>query len=233
MHNNCKIYHFCSRGSEKSQSVHKSKQSVRTDKIDKISKNGSKSKRRSTIKSDQVLSSKNNTGEVLERYDVDMKREKALTILENPKSGNPFEETEEANSVNMYYPVEGGQNGSNSHSLKGSIKAKRDKLKSSLPIINHNRSNSQTSNNGEADNSGTFKLSKEKREILNKSRTKQNEFTASRRKMGSYDLNANKTMDRELKKQKIEGDNKDTIMTVNDAAYSSHRLEEMKVCFKV
>ena len=46
---------------------------------------------------------------------------------------------------------------------------------------------------------------------------------------GSYDLNVIKTMDRELKKQKIDGDNKDTIMTVNDAAYSSHRLEEMKV----
>ena len=214
-----------------SESMHKSKQSVRTDKLDKISKHGSKSKskRRSTIKSGQVLSSKNNTGEVLERYNVDMKREKALTILENPKSGNPFEDTEEANSVNMYYPIKDGHNGSNSQSLKGSIKVKRDKLKSTLPIIGHNRSNSQVRNNSKNDNAETFKLSNKKREILNKSRTKQNEFSASRRKMGSYDLNANKTMDRELKKQKIEGDNKDTIMTVNDAAHSSHRLEEMMV----
>ena len=169
-----------------SESMHKSKQSVRTNKLDKMSKHGSKSKskRRSTIKSDQVLSSKNNTGETLERYDVDMKREKALTILENPKSGNPFEDTEQANSVNMYYPIEDGHNGSNSQSLKGSIKVKRDKLKSTLPIIGHNTSNSQVRNNSKNDNAKTFKLSNKKREILNKSRTKQNEFSASRRKMG-------------------------------------------------
>lgn len=187
----------------------------------KTSKRGSKSKQRSTVRSDIIVSSKENEVEVVERYDIDLKREKALTILENDKSGNPFEETEEANSVHMYYPAEHVNKGSKTHSLSGSMHSKREKIKTSFPKISSKRGSSQNSNNEEDfDNSKTFKLTKEQRNLVNNSRAKPNEFGNSRRKMGSYDINATKSMDRELKKQKIEGPSKDTIMTVNEAAYS-------------
>jgi hypothetical protein len=128
----------------------------------------------------------------------------------------------------MYYPSE--RKDSSTHSLNNSLRSKKDKAKISFPKIQSNRGSSLNSSHQDLDNENTLKLTHEQRDLLNKSRTQQQNQMSAHRQMASYDLKATRSIDREIKKGKIEGpNNADTIMTMDEAVYSAHRLESYKV----
>lgn len=181
------------------------------------------SKRRILTKSDRLQEIRNKTEQILDSRKIVNEREKAIGVLENQHSGNPFENTEEANSVNMYYP-DGDPVRSNTNSLNQSIRSKQEIVKSSFPDIRKNDSvgailakNSDDGSNGtrtiKRNNKNSSKMKSEK------SRSKNSDMGSSvaskSKELGSYDLGPSKSLDRNLGNYN-QNDMKYTMMTVNE-----------------
>ena len=158
-------------------------------------------------------------------------REKAIGVLENQHSGNPFEETEEANSVNMYYP-DGDQARSHSNSLNQSIRSKQEKVKSSFPDIK--KGDGIIPNQGKISDDGSINARTVKRHKnssknqSDKSRSKNSDMGSSlaskSKQMASYDVGPSKSLDRNLVNSN-QKEGKYTIMTANETSYNMNKLD--------
>lgn len=191
---------------------------------------GSKNRRIMT-KSDRLQEIRNKTEQILDSRKNVNEREKAMGVLENQYSGNPFEDTEEANSLNMYYP-EGDPVRSHSNSLNQSIRSKQEIAKSSFPDIRKNDSVGAilANNNDNGSNEvRTIKRNKNSSKMQSeKSRSKNSDMGSSvaskSKQMASYDVVPSKSLDRNLENLNHK-DMKNTIMTVNEASYNANKLD--------
>ena len=157
-------------------------------------------------RSGAISDSRNGYSEV----ESEAKREKAMAILENQQSGNPFE-NRELPEENMYYH-DGADSKPNSKSLSSSMNAKKKMVKSSFPDIKNNES---SNSNFKRHYNSSKKLSmRSSHNGSEDGRSSKNSTVRSKSKqMASFDAVAAKSVDR--LSRKIEHP-KHTIMTANN-----------------